>query len=336
MKCECGKEFEGRFCPNCGKPAQYNQQNNYNGMNGQGMPNQNYYNGMNGQGVPNPDYNNMNGQGMPNPDYNNMNGQGMPNPNYNNMNGQGIPNQNYYNGMNAQGMPNQNYYNGMNGQGNQTQIKNDIPNPLTGMRGLCFWGIMILAIIFAIVYFSDGEIVSGFCFLIAAFPLCPLVLNRLSAKRQRAIGFVTIIFILAGMFWAWASDDENGGSGRKTTQEGYLGDTITCDGWEIVVTDVSEDVHWVFGDSVYVYCDVSITNISSEDQIFYPDDIFVLNDAGIKDQVGISCDYYGKTISSGASFTDHFVFVLPESANKDLNNMTLEVGGLPIHLYRYN
>ena len=65
-------------------------------------------------------------------------------------------------------------------------------------------------------------------------------------------------------------------------------------------------------------------------------DIFVLNDAGIKDQVGISCDYYGKTISSGASFTDHFVFVLPESANKDLNNMTLEVGGLPIHLYRYS
>lgn len=116
--------------------------------------------------------------------------------------------QNTYSSPNAYGYSstyNQNYITDTTGD-NYNQTPEEELNPLVGFQGKCFWVVTILGVIFAIIFFSNGDILSGICLVGGAFTLCPLVLNRLPKKRQRVMGFVTIVLIGGGLFFTGDMD----------------------------------------------------------------------------------------------------------------------------------
>lgn len=148
MKCECGREYEGRFCPSCGKPSPQQlgisqemakQTPEEVMMQNQQQVSGNQYAGQQTMGYQqvNPEMNTN--QTTYNQNYYGMGNQGMPNQNgYNEVNNQGYYNntealsQNNYNGMNTT------YNNGMYPKQEEGSVKGfSIASMVCGIVALC-------------------------------------------------------------------------------------------------------------------------------------------------------------------------------------------------------
>ena len=107
----------------------------------------------------------------------------------------------------------------------------------------------------------------------------------------------------------------------------FIGDVVDCGDWYIRVDSVEVN-DLIKG---MVTCTVTVENASGYDKKFVSSELFVLDNNGVSD-TAMSMDD-ANIVASGSVFTTELMFYFSEYANKDVNNMTLNAGGNTIYLY---